>query len=178
MDTSEAKLAAAAMLEYTDSLAKAGIEIQKQAKELAAREIKYRTLFDTSRDAIMTLTPEEGFLECNPAAAKLFGCKDSREFAEFSPGELSPERQPDGQLSAVKAQEMMAIALKKGSHFFEWTHKRRNGSNFPATVLLTRMELEGRTMLQATVHDVTEERRLIESLRIAERDAEAANQAG
>ena len=134
--------------------------------------------YDSSRDAIMILTPEEGFVDGNPAAAKLFGCKDGAEFATFSPAELSPERQPDGGLSSVEAQEMMAIALETGSHFFEWVHRRRGGDAFPATVLLTRMELEGRTLLQATVHDVTEERRLIEALRIAKGGDEAAKSAG
>jgi PAS domain S-box-containing protein len=178
MDITATKKSTAAMLDYTESLARAGAEIRKQAKELAAREAKYRTLFDSSRDAIMILTPDEGFLDGNPAAAKMFGCEDGAEFATFSPAELSPERQPDGELSVVAAQEMMAIALEKGSHFFEWVHKRRHGADFPATVLLTRMELGGKTLLQATVRDVSEEKRLIEALRIAKVRETAAASAG
>ncbi|MCX5782231.1 MAG: PAS domain S-box protein [Elusimicrobia bacterium] len=49
--------------------------------------------------------------------------------------------------------------MKKGSHFFEWTHKRANGEEFFATVLLTRMELEGKKVLQATVRDITQEKK-------------------
>jgi PAS domain S-box-containing protein len=174
IDATESRQLAESMREHAQHLAKASAEIQKKSEELAASELKYRTLFNSSRDAIMTLTPEEGFLDGNPAAARLFGCKDGAEFATFSPAELSPERQPDGGLSSVEAQEMMAIALRNGSHFFEWTHQRRDGRIFPATVLLTRMELEGRTLLQATVRDVSEERRLIESLRLARAEAATA----
>ena len=121
--------------------------------------MKFRTLYDSSRDAIMILTPEEGFLGGNPAAIKLFGCKDEEEFTSCAPADFSPEHQPDGTLSTVKAQQMMAIAMDKGSHFFEWTHKRIDGSQFFATVLLTQMELEGKKYLQATVRDITDQKR-------------------
>src|SRR5208337_4351230 len=40
-------------------------------------------------------------------------------------------------------------------HFF-WVHKRKDGTSFPADVLLTRMPLKGREVLQATVRDITE----------------------
>jgi PAS domain S-box-containing protein len=136
------------------------ITLQKQAEEaLKTSEMKYRTLYDSSRDAIMMLTPEEGFSSGNPAAVELFGCKDEEEFTSFEPADLSPEYQPDGTPSSVKAQRMMAIAMERGSNFFEWTHRRVDGSEFFASVLLTRMELEGKTLLQATVRDITGQKR-------------------
>jgi len=46
--------------------------------------------------------------------------------------------------------------MREGSHFFEWTHKRINGEEFPATVLLTRIKLDGKELLTATVRDITE----------------------
>ena len=72
---------------------------------------------------------------------------------------------------------MMAIAMRDGSHFFEWTHRRIDGSEFPATVLLTRMEIEGQVLLQATVRDITEQKRAAEALRAAKEAAEAASRA-
>ena len=138
---------------------------QKQAQEaLRTSETKFRTLFDSSRDAIMLVAPEKGFISGNPAAVALYGCRDEEEFTSLTPADLSPEYQPDQTLSSVKAQQMMAIALQQGSHFFEWTHKQRDGREFFASVLLTRMELEGRTMLQATVRDITEEKRSAKNL--------------
>lgn len=132
---------------------------------LEAEHAKFKTLYESSSDAIMLLTPESGFFSGNPAAIKLFGCKDEHEFCSLSPDRLSPERQPDGSLSQQKSQEMMRIALDKGSHFFEWTHRRVDGTEFPATVLLTRIELEGKPVLQATVRDISEEKRRNEELR-------------
>jgi two-component system sensor histidine kinase/response regulator len=151
---------------------------QKRAGEaLRTSEMKYRTLYDSSRDAIMLATPEEGFFSGNPAAVELFGCRSEEEFTACTPADLSPEHQPDGVLSTVKAQQMMAIAMEEGSHLFEWTHKRVDGSEFYATVLLTRMEIEGKRVLQATVRDVTDEKRAAEALRAAKEAAETANRA-
>ncbi len=117
-------------------------EDRKRAEqELRESEEKYRTLYNSSMDAIMLLTPEEGFLSGNPAAVKIFGCKDEKEFTSRTLQNLSPQYQPDGTLSYEKDKQMMAIVMEKGSHFFEWTHKRVDDQEFPATVLLTRMEL-------------------------------------
>jgi two-component system, sensor histidine kinase and response regulator len=72
---------------------------------------------------------------------------------------------------------MITIAMIQGSHFFEWTHRRLDGSVFPATVLLTRMELEGRQLLQATVRDITKEKQAALELHDAKIAAEAASRA-
>jgi len=154
------------------------ITAQKAAAEaLRTSEMKYRTLYDASRDAIMLATPEAGFLSGNPAAVELFACRDEQQFISHHPVQLSPEFQPDGARSTDKGQEMMAAAMEKGVHFFEWTHKRIDGTEFPATVLLTRMGLEGRPILQATVRDITHQKRAAAALQAAKEAAEAANRA-
>jgi PAS domain S-box-containing protein len=133
---------------------------RKQAEEaLKESEEKYKTLYESSQDAIMILTAEKGFISGNPATLKLFGCEDEKEFTTLTPADLSPEYQPDGTASSVKAQEMMKTAMEKGSHFFEWVHKRMDGTEFDATVLLTRIELKGEKVLQATVRDITDSKK-------------------
>ena len=129
---------------------------------LQSSKTKYKNLYESSHDAIMVLAPEEGFLAGNPSAIRLFGCKNEEEFSAHAPASLSPEYQPDGTLSSVKAQEMMAVAMREGSHSFEWTHRRIDGEEFFATVLLTRLELESGPELQATVRDITQ-RKLAEN---------------
>ena len=129
-------------------------------------EERYRILFEHSRDALMVLAPPSWkFTSVNPATVELFGVKDAEEFAALSPWDLSPEIQPDGRPSVEKAMEMMGAAMREGSCSFEWTHKRLNGNDFPAAVLLTRMELAGQAMLQATVRDITERKRAEEEVR-------------
>jgi len=131
---------------------------ERAENALTESEEKYKTIYNSSRDAIMVLTPEEGFLGGNSAAVTMFGCKSEEEFTSKGPADLSPVYQPDGTLSSVGAQQNMAIAMEEGSCLFEWKHKRIDGREFFATVLLTRMELQGRKILQATVRDITEQK--------------------
>ncbi|MBI5725827.1 MAG: response regulator [Planctomycetes bacterium] len=127
--------------------------------ELKESEEKFRSLFENSRDAMMTLAPPSwAFTSANPATVAMFGAKNVDEIAACEPWKLSPEYQPDGRASGEKAKEMIEKAMRDGSHYFEWTHRRIDGGEFPVTVLLTRMELAGKPFLQATVRDITEQK--------------------
>ncbi|VVB57803.1 Methyl sulfide methyltransferase-associated sensor [Candidatus Anstonella stagnisolia] len=133
------------------------------AKEL---EDKYRALYESSSDAIMTLEPPSwNFTAGNPATIKLFGTKDEKEFTSLTPGDLSPKYQPDGQLSSVKSKKMIEKAMKEGSNLFEWTHRKYKGENFPATVLLTKMSIGGKDVLQATVREISDLKKKEEELK-------------
>ncbi len=135
-------------------------------KQLLESERKYRTLFDSSRDAIMMLAPPDwSFTAGNPATIELFRCKGESDFTSRRPWELSPEYQPDGQISSIKAKMMIESAVKTGSNLFEWIHQKTDGVTFQASVLLSRIELHGHTMLQATVRDITRRKEIEEELR-------------
>ena len=140
---------------------------EKKQTEEAVRESEahYRLLFDGSRDAMMTLAPPSWrFTSGNPAALVMFMVQDASAFTALGPWDASPERQPDGSLSVDKAKDMIDTAMREGVHFFDWTHKRLNGEEFPATVLLSRMTMGGRIFLQATVRDITVQKRIEEEL--------------
>lgn len=152
----------------------ADITDRKRAEEAVREsEKKHRILFESSRDAIMTLAPPSwGFTSGNPACISLFGAKDEAEFTLFPLWDLSPKHQPDGQPSADKAMEMIDTAMREGAHFFEWTHKRLDETEFPADVLLTRTELAGQALLQATVRDRTEQKKAEQELHTSKRHLE------
>jgi PAS domain S-box-containing protein len=151
------------LLTVSVSLLMVNLDMSKRKRaENALRdsEEKYRVLYESSREAIMMLAPPEWeFTAGNPAAIALFGAKDEREFVAEAPWRLSPEYQPDGELSSVKARQMIDAAMERGSHFFEWTHKKFSGEEFFATVTLTRMIYRGQPLLQATFRDITERKR-------------------
>ncbi len=145
---------------------------RKRSEEVMAKnDNKFRILFGGAQDAVMIIEPPSWrFTFGNDSAVKMFAAKDEKEFISYEPWALSPKRQPDGSVSRVKAKEMIEIAMRDGANFFEWTHKRLNGEEFPATVLLTRMSLSGKTMLQAAVRDNTEQKATEEKLRRSEQE--------
>lgn len=131
-------------------------------KELAkVEDDKYKSLFVASRDAVMTLEPPSWkFTSANPATVLMFGAKSEEDFLQYPPWELSPKLQADGSESMGKAMEMIEKAMEKGSNLFEWTHKRVNGDEFSAEVLLSRVEEKGKTYLHAVVRDITNRKKL------------------
>jgi PAS domain S-box-containing protein len=138
--------------------------LNSAAEKLGSRassslQARLDALFTQSADPIMTLAPPSwNFTGCNPAALKLFKISSREEFVRLGPGNLSPERQPDGSLSSQKAPQVIAQAMQTGSHFFEWDHVTSAGEVVACTVLLSRVDVAGESYLQATVRDVTQEK--------------------
>lgn len=124
-----------------------------KAKEEA--EAKYKTIYDTSKDAIMTLSRKQ-FLEGNPATLRIFGLNNIEELRKAHPSDLSPPKQPNGNKSFPEAMKHIETAFKKGTDHFYWIHKRKDGTPFDADVLLSRINEE---LLQATVRDITTEKK-------------------
>lgn len=122
-------------------------------------EKKYKSLFDFSEEAMMTLYPPDWrFSDGNPATLKMFGINSDEEFKKITPSDVSPEYQPDGVSSSQKAKEMIDLALEKGQNYFEWTHKKIDGPDFLTTVLLTKVETDNKVYLWAVVRDISKDR--------------------
>ncbi len=125
-------------------------------REVYKSEKKYRDLFEKSDDAILIIKNGK-FVDCNQATVKMLRYNNKKELLNTHPSELSPEKQPDGKSSFEKADEMMNIALEKGSHRFEWDHKKANGEVFPVEVLLTYIPTDDENTIIHTVwRDMTE----------------------
>ncbi|MEG3896915.1 MULTISPECIES: PAS domain S-box protein [unclassified Microcoleus] len=125
---------------------------------LQESEHKFRSLYEATSDAVMLLDEKE-FFDCNRATLKIFGCSNKKEFYGKHPSEFSPPFQPNGQDSASLATQRMNTAMQTGSCRFDWVHKRLDGSEFSAEVLLNAMEINGKKFLQAVVRDITARKR-------------------
>ncbi len=132
--------------------------VQKLAVEaMRDSEERYSALFNDARDALVTFSMQTlNFKNVNKSAMKMFGVVSKDEFLASTPWEISPEFQPCGLPSDVKAKEMNSIALRNGYHIFEWQHKRADGETFSAEVLLSRLHIKDETLLMATIRDNTE----------------------
>ena len=89
-------------------------------------------------------------------------------FTSLHPGDISPPLQPDGQSSRAAAVERIRAAYHHGHDRFEWLHRRADGEVFPAEVLLSAFDLEGKKVVQATVRDITERKHAEQAIRDSE----------
>src|SRR6187399_962185 len=88
-------------------------------------ESMFRLLFERSADAMTLQDPLTGaFLDVNDASVRITGAPNKATLLGSNPAQISPERQPDGSLSAEKVKEMIQLAIDRGSHRFEWTITR------------------------------------------------------
>ena len=139
-------------------------------ENLRRSETKFRSLYDSTSDAVMLLT-DKGFFDCNKATLQMFGCKTTLEFCKYHPADLSPRQQPDGSDSVVMADQYISDALKKGSQRYEWIHKRADVAvTFPAEVLLSPLVLDGKPVVQAVVRDITVRKKMEAMLSKRERE--------
>lgn len=129
---------------------------------LIESEERYRALFEAANDAIL-LTHDDHIIDCNPKTLEIFGCTKAQVMKEY-PEKFSPEFQLSGQPSKSLAEEKMKAALQGTPQFFEWKHCRYDGTYFDAEVSLNRVELSGKTFLQAIVRDITKRKKAEEEL--------------
>lgn len=126
---------------------------------LQQSEKKYRDLFEKTKNA--TLLIKDGhFIDCNEATLQMVEFTgNKKDFLNIHPAKLSPLKQPDGRFSKEKADEMMAIAIEKGSHQFEWVHIKQNNKEFYAEVTLTTIEILDDRFIHCVWRDITDKKK-------------------
>ena len=149
--------------------------MRRTARLAAASEserTKFLTLFETNTDGIVILTPQ-GFTDCNPATLQMFHMDKVEDFLSRCPEDLGEENQPCGTPSTLLAERHIQEAVEKGHAFFRWTARRPDGSSFPAEIALHAMNLNGDTVIQAIMRDVSAQKEAEAALEAA-RDAAVA----
>ncbi len=133
-------------------------------------------LFERTADAVMVIN-NGLFVDCNDAAVNLLRYENRNQILNTHPSDLSPEKQPCGRSSYEKANEIIALAFEKGSHRFEWVHKRADGEVFPVEVILTAIPMGEKKILHVVWRDITERKQAEIALRESEEYLRAIFQA-
>ena len=143
-------------------------QIEARTGQLKLSELRHRTLFESTMDAVLVIRGYS-FIECNPAALRLFGASKREDLLSKHPFDLSPPTQPDGEDSKLASQRIIGEVLRTKNIEFDWQHLRLdNGNSFIARIRLCAMDINGEEMVQANLRDITESKRAEEALRRSE----------
>ncbi len=138
-------------------------ELKRMENELAEQKEAFESIFEYSSDGL-SLIEDGRFIACNQAVVRMMRASSKEDFLNIHPSQLSPQYQPDGRNSFEKAEEMMQICIEKGRNQFEWVHTRKNGEEFWAEILLTRLIIKDKPLIHVSWRDISERKFLENTL--------------
>lgn len=134
------------------------IDRKRAEQALRESEAKFRALFEASGQGVM-LHDEEKFLEVNPAAVRILGYDRAEEIIGKHPAQTSAEVQPGGERADILARKHIERCVAEGVVRFEWLACNPRGGEVPLEVILTRIPMGGRYIIQAVIHDISDRKK-------------------
>jgi len=129
-------------------------------KKIAKQKELYDLVFEKFSNGVLILDAQtQKFLDCNNSIVEMLRADSKDDLLDIHPAQLSPEFQPDGRKSEEKANEMIQKALDEGIYKFEWKHIRKDGEEFWAEVILTKIVVENRVLIYVTWKDIDNEKK-------------------
>ncbi len=134
-------------------------------EQLEQSEERYRELFESAPESISLIDADSGqFIEFNPATTALLGY-DEPALMQKTVVDISDPFQAAGDAETIY-RRLIDDALSGATQKFEWRYLHANGSPVYAEVQL-KLTSRDKSLIRATVTDVTERRNLEEQLRQA-----------
>jgi len=137
----------------------AAIFRQRSAEELLASEMRYRTLFEDSRDAVYISSPDGKFLDVNRSALELFG---------YTREEMIGMDSAQCYISAEDKHDFQSVIEKSGAvRDYEIQMRKKDGSLMDCLVTssMRRVQKGGVFGHQGMIRDITRYRELEEQVR-------------
>lgn len=115
----------------------------------------YETIFEISYDGYMILDENGAIEKCNQAMLTLLEATEEELIGRYPIKDLSPEFQPDGTSSLMRARELNANVDSDRNKAFNWTHKTLKGKLLTVTVKLSRIVINEKSRMLVQWHNET-----------------------
>ena len=127
-------------------------------------EARYRALIEYAAEAIVVLDADAGvFVEANEKACQMFG-RTREELLSVGVLDISPESQPDGQLSAIVAPSIIERTLRGEAPVFEWMHRSASGEDILCEVRLVQLPSATHRLVRGSMTDIRQRKAAAEEL--------------
>ncbi|MDA8090593.1 MAG: PAS domain S-box protein [Nitrospiraceae bacterium] len=151
-----------AQLEGLLSVSRDITEQKRLEKALHRSESKFRTLFDSTADALFIVEMNGNLVDANRTAYERLGYTKE----EIMSMNLYQLDAPD---SRPRIPERVEHIKKNGWGIFELAHLRKDGTVMPVEICAKVIEFEGRDVIFSSVRDITARKRAQEAQRQSER---------
>ncbi|MDA7818202.1 ABC transporter substrate-binding protein [Sulfurimonas sp.] len=137
--------------------------VTEKTNSLESEKQNYEAFFTQAVYGILII--QDGrFVKVNDLVLEMLNYETTDEVINLRPEELSPEYQPDGELSETKAAKLIGECLEKGFNKFEWLHTKNGGETFWCEVYLSLTLYDGIESIQVTWRDISRQKSLEEDL--------------
>ena len=151
-------------------------ELYQAYENLKSSEFRHRSILENALDAIITFTKDGSIVEFNPAAEALFGHSAKEVVGQQVTDIITPVQQKSGHnetmVSFAKILEESPTKLR-----IEFSGKRTDGNIVDLEIGLTAIDSADNLIYTAFLHDITDRKQLLVSLRETLEVAESANKA-
>ncbi|MGE0085381.1 MAG: PAS domain S-box protein [Desulfococcaceae bacterium] len=132
---------------------------KKMEEELRKSEKKYRDLFESAPDGVLITTMEGRIISFNQAFLQMFRFNDPAEVFGINSSDLysNPEEDRTKLLIDLKSEGSLSNYRIRG--------RDKNGRQFPASLSVRLIRYEDKTCLQGIIRDITEIRKMENSLK-------------
>ena len=136
------------LIELFAEMGQKRLQEKKIENDLQQSENKFNQLFESTPLPIYVIDEEGEIVIYNKAMAKIIGASSREEFIWQKTSSISPEYQPDGQLSTLKGKSVVDEAFRHGIELPEY--REANGKPRTGTVHLSAVQSGGNVIVKIT----------------------------
>ncbi len=139
------------------------VELSRASRELREGEERFRSIVESSHDAIITMTSGGEITYWSPAAESMFGYSSAEAEGKNAVGLLAPEDKAREYRTLVAEHQATGISKAQGG-VFEGTGARKDGTVVPVEISSSTFHRGGELTVVVTIHDVSERKRAEQAL--------------